>query len=81
MTISDLRSLLKYSVLQVWMDKALFFQRPAVFYFEHQGVPFDLFSKQKSREFKPEYLKKVFINNNIICLQELHGKEKCLNAM
>ena len=41
-----------------------------------------VFSKQKNKEFKLKYLKKVFfINNNIVCLQEVHGKDEYLQAL
>ena len=40
-----------------------------------------VFSKQKNREVKLKYLKKSFINNNIVCLQEVHGKDENLQAV
>ena len=39
------------------------------------------FSKQKNREFKLKFLKKLFDNNNILCLQEVHGKDEYLQAV
>ena len=57
-------------------------RRSAVYYMEHQGVSLDLFfSKQKNREFKLKYLKRVFVNNSIVCLQEVHGKDDYLQAI
>ena len=40
-----------------------------------------MFSKQKNREFKLKYLKKLFDTNNILCLQEVHGKDEYLQAI
>ena len=39
-----------------------------------------MFSKQ-NREFKLKYLKKHFDTNNILCLQEVHGKDEFLQAI
>ena len=38
-------------------------------------------SKQKNREFKLIYLKKLFDDNNILCLQEVRGKDEYLKAI
>ena len=46
-----------------------------------RGLIVSVFSKQKNREFKLKYLKKLFINNNIVCLQEVHGKDEYLQAI
>ena len=40
-----------------------------------------VFSRQKNREFKLKYLKKLFDSNNIICLQEVHGKDEYLQPI
>ena len=45
------------------------------------GLMGSVFSKQKNRDFKLKYLKKLFINNNIVCLQEVHGKDEYLQAI
>ena len=45
------------------------------------GLIGSVFSKQKNREVKLKYLKKSFINNNIVCLQEVHGKDENLQAI
>ena len=34
-----------------------------------------VFSSQKNTELKLKFLRKLFDNNNILCLQELHGKD------
>ena len=34
-----------------------------------------------NREFKLNYLKKLFDANNILCLQEVHGKDEHLQAI
>ena len=39
-----------------------------------RGLVGSVFSKQKNRKFKLKYLKKLFDTNNILCLQEVHGK-------
>ena len=43
-----------------------------------RGLIGSVFSKQKSREFKLNYFKKLFDTNNILCLQEVHGKDEYL---
>ena len=43
------------------------------------GIPevsLDLFSLSRKQELKLKYLKKLFTNNNIVCLQEVHGKDE-----
>ena len=35
-----------------------------------------MFSPNKNREFKLKYLRKLFDNNNILCLQEVRGKTR-----
>ena len=44
-------------------------------------VSLDLFSKQKNREFKLKYLRKLFAHNNFLCLQEVHGRDEYLQAI
>ena len=49
---------------------------------EHQGSHWiSFFSKQKNREFKLKYLKKLFDNYNILRLQEVHGRDEYLQAI
>ena len=43
-----------------------------------RGLVGSAFSSQKNRELK--YFRKL-INNNIICLQEVHGKDEFLQAI
>ena len=38
-------------------------------------------SRHRNREFKLKYFKKLLDNNNIVCLQEVHGKEEFLQAV
>ena len=40
-----------------------------------------VFSKQKNREFQRKYLERLFDANNILCLQEVHGKDEYLQAI
>ena len=46
---------------------------------EHQGSRW--ISKQKNREFKLKYLKRFFDADNIVCLQEVHGKDEYFQAI
>ena len=46
-----------------------------------RGLVGSVFSKQKNREFKLKYLKRLFDTNNILCLQEVHGKDEYLQAI
>ena len=46
-----------------------------------RGLVGSVFSKQKNREFKLKYLKKLFDNHNILCLQEVHGRDDYLQAI
>ena len=55
-------------------------RRLAMYYLEHQGLVGSVFSKQTNREFKLKYLKRLFDGNNILCLQEAHGKDEYLQA-
>ena len=40
-----------------------------------------VFSRQRRRESQLVYLKKLFDRNNIICLQEVHGKDEFFQAI
>ena len=46
-----------------------------------RGLVGSVFSKQKKREFKLKYLKSLFDANNILCHQEVHGKDEYLQAI
>ena len=48
---------------------------------EHQGLVGSVFCKQKNREFELKYLERLFDANNILCLQEVHGKDEYLQAI
>ena len=39
------------------------------------------FPRRKNRELKLEYFRKRLDNNNILCLQEVHGKDEFLQAI
>ena len=45
------------------------------------GVSLDRFLPRRKTEFKLKYLTKLFDNNNILCLQEVHGKDEYLQAI
>ena len=47
----------------------------------NRGFVGSVFSKQKNREFKLKFFRKLLNNNNIMCLQEVHGKDKFLQAI
>ena len=46
-----------------------------------RGLVESMFSKQKNREFKLKYLKKFFDTTNILCLQEVYGKDEYRQAI
>ena len=46
-----------------------------------RGLVGSVFSRQRNREFKLKDLKRLFDTNNIICLQEVHGKDEFLQAI
>ena len=46
-----------------------------------RGFVGSVFSRQRHRESKLVYLKKLFDRNNVICLQEVHGKDEFLQAI
>ena len=52
-----------------------------MYYLEHPGALLDLFSPDRNREFKLKYLKKLSDASNILCLQEVHGKDEYLQAI
>ena len=66
----DTLSCLLFSALWLRCNQSILVQ-------ETQSV----FSKQNYREFKLKYLKKLFDNNNILCLHEVHGKDEYLQAI
>ena len=71
-----------YRVLQVGMHVAIFLDGGLwCITWNTRGLVGSVFSKQKKREFKLKYLKKLFDNNNILCLQEVHGRDKYLQAI
>ena len=45
-----------------------------------RGLVGSVFSRQRNSEFKLNYLKKLLDHNNIICLQDVHGKDEFLQA-
>ena len=45
-----------------------------------RGLVGSVFSRQRNREFKLKFLKRLLDNNNI-CLQEVHGKDEFLQAI
>ena len=46
-----------------------------------RGLVGSVFSSQKNRELKLKYFRKLLDNNNIICLQEVHGNGEFLQAI
>ena len=62
------------------MDVVLSFPEACGVLLGTAGVSLDLFSPNKNREFKLKYLKKLFDTNNILWLQEVHGKDEFLQA-
>ena len=46
-----------------------------------RGLVRSVFSRQRNRELKLKYLKRLFDANNILCLQEVHGKDEYLQAI
>ena len=63
-----------YNVLQGGMDVALAFPKACDEFLGTPGALSDLFSPDNRTESKLEYLKKLLDHNNIICLQDVHGK-------
>ena len=71
-----------YNVLQGGMDVVPSFPKACDVSLGTPGAPLDLFSPdQRHRDFKLKYLKKLLDNNNVICLQEVHGKDEFLQAI
>ena len=72
-----------YNVLQGGMDVAPSFPKACdvCIAWNTRGLVGSVFSKQKNREFKLKYLKRLFDANNILCLQEVHGKDEYLQAI
>ena len=52
-----------------------------MYYLEHPGFVGSVFSRQRNRESKLNYLQKLLDHNNIICLQEVLGKDEFLQAI
>ena len=46
-----------------------------------RGLVGSVLSSQKNRELKHNYFKKLLDCNNILCLQEVHGKDEILQAL
>ena len=46
-----------------------------------RGLVGSVFSRQRNREFKLKYLKRLFDANNLLCLQEVHGKDEYLQGI
>ena len=64
------------------MDVLLsFLEVCVVYYLEHQGSLWICFLQQRNREFEVKYFKKLLHTNNILCLQEVHGKDEYLQAV
>ena len=71
-----------HNVLQVGIDVALSFPKACDVLLGTPGVSLDLFSPNtRNREFKLKYFKRLFDANNILCLQEVHGKDEFLQAI
>ena len=68
-----------YSVLRVGMNTSLAEGLRCITWNTKSLVGF-VFSKQKNKEFKLKYLKNIN-NNNIVCLQEVHGRDEYLQAI
>ena len=45
-----------------------------------RGLVGSVFSRQRNREFKLKYLQRLLDNNNIVCLQEVHGEDEFLQV-
>ena len=73
-----------YSVLQGGMDVAPSFPKDCDVLLGTPWALLDVFSpdrRTESSEFKLKYLKKLSDSNNIICLQEVHGKDEYLQPI
>ena len=71
-----------YNVLQGGMDVAPSSPKACeVLLGTPRGLVGSVFTRQRNREVKLKYLQKLLDNNNIICLQEVHGKDEFLQAI
>ena len=71
-----------YNVLQGGMGVAPFFSGGLrCITWNTMGLVGSVFSRQRNREFKLKYLKRLLDNNNIICLQEVHGRDEFFQAI
>ena len=70
-----------YSILQDGMDVAPSFPKVCDVSPGTPGVSLDRSFPSRRTEFKFKYLKKLFAANNILCLQEVHGKDEYLQAV
>ena len=71
-----------YSVLQGVMGVVLSLPEVCGVLVGTPGVSLDLFFRtQEQRVQTHKYVKKLFDTNNILCLQEVHGKDECLQAI
>ena len=71
-----------YRVLQVGIRVAISLTEVCDVLLGTLGVSLDrVFPSQKNRELKLKYFRKFFDNNNILCLQEFHGKDEYLPAI
>ena len=52
-----------------------------MYYLEHQGCRWIVFSSQKNREPKLKFSGSSFDTSNILCLQEVRGKDEYLQAI
>ena len=56
-------------------------RRPALYYLEHERTCWIGSFLAENRELKHNYFKKLLDCNNILCLQEVHGKDEILQAL
>ena len=66
-----------YNVLQGWDGCGSFLSEGLrCITLNTMGLVGSVFSRQRNREFKLKYLKRLLDNNSIICLQDVHGKDE-----
>ena len=71
-----------YKVLQVGIHVAISLMEVCDVLLGTPGVSLDrFFHRRRNREPKLKYLRKLFDNSNILCLQEVHGKDEYLQAL
>ena len=70
-----------YNVLQVGIHVAISLMGVCDVVLGTAGVSLDRFSSQKNRKLKLKFPRKLFDNKNILCLQEVHGKDEYLQAI